>query len=97
MEFLSQLLPIIIYFLLIIIIIVGIILGIKLIITMTKVESLIDDVSEKVSTLNKVFDVADMLTNKFSMITDNVIGFVGNWIGKLFNKKSVKYKEEDYE
>jgi len=97
MEALSQVLPIVIYLLLIVLLVVVIILGIKLIITMTKVESLIDDVSEKVSTLNKVFDVADMLTNKFSMITDNVIGFVGNWIGKLFNKKSVKYKEENYE
>ena len=38
MEFLSQFLPIIIYFLLIIVIVVGIVLGIKLIITMDKVK-----------------------------------------------------------
>ena len=42
MEFLLQFLPIIIYFLLIIIIVVGIVLGIKLIITIDKVVKIVD-------------------------------------------------------
>ena len=48
MEFLLQFLPIVIYFLLIIILVIGIVLGIKSIITITKVEKVVDDVNDKV-------------------------------------------------
>ena len=55
MEFWLQFLPIIIYLLLIIILIIGIILGIKTIITLNKVEKVVEDVNDKVQTLNGFF------------------------------------------
>ena len=47
MEALSQTLPIIIYFLLIVLLIIAIVIGIKLITTLSKVDKLVDDVNEK--------------------------------------------------
>ena len=48
MEFLNQVLPIIIYLLLIVLLVVAIILGIKFILTMNKVDDVIDDLTMKV-------------------------------------------------
>jgi len=97
MEALSQSLPIVIYFLLIILLVVVIILGIKLIITMSKLESLVDDVTKKVSALDKVFDVVNVVTNRFSLITDTVINFATSLFTKLFSSKKYKDEEEDNE
>ena len=49
MQYLNEMLPIIIYFLLIVLLVVAIIVGVKLIFTITKVDELIDDVTEKLS------------------------------------------------
>ena len=57
MDFWLSFLPVIIYILLIILLIVGIILGIKSIITVNKVEKVVDDVSEKVESLNGLFQI----------------------------------------
>ena len=54
---LIEVLPIIIYLLLIVLLGVAIILGIKLIGTMNKVDVLVDDVTAKVKTLDKVSSV----------------------------------------
>jgi len=52
MDFWLSFLPIIIYILLIILLVIGIILGIKSISTIKKVEKVVDDVNEKVESLN---------------------------------------------
>ena len=64
MDFWLSFFPIIIYILLIIILIIGIILGIKSIITINKVEKVVDDVNEKVESLNGVFQIIDFTTDK---------------------------------
>lgn len=89
-----EILPIIIYILLIILLIVAIIIGIKLIGTIGKVDVLLDDVTTKVKTLDRLFNLVDYASDRVSIITDTVVSFVSSNLKKLFggNKKS---KEED--
>lgn len=97
MEFLTSVLPIIIYILLIVLLVIGIILGIKLIITIDKVNYIVEDVSKKVEALDGFFKIINGVNNKFSLITDKISGFIMDLISKLpiFNKR--KEDDEEYE
>ena len=88
MELLQAILPIVIYFLLIIMLVIGIILGIKFIKTMNKVEKVVDDVSEKVESLNGFFHIMDFATDKLVAITDTVVDKISMLISRLFFGKS---------
>ncbi len=96
MEFLLQFLPIIIYILLIIILVIGIIFGIKSIITLNKVEKVVEDVNTKVQSLNSFFGIIDFTTDKIALITDRVVEMVSNFFAKIFigNKKKGDDKNE---
>ncbi len=94
MDFWLSFLPIIIYVLLIILLIIGIILGIKSIITINKVEKVVDDVNEKVESLNGLFQIVDFTTDKLVSITDKVIDGVSSLASKLFFRKK-KNKEDE--
>lgn len=96
MDFWLSFLPIIIYILLIILLVIGIILGIKSIITINKVEKVVDDVNEKVESLNGLFQIVDFTTDKLVSITDKVVDGVSSLASRLFFKKK-KNKEEDEE
>lgn len=91
---LSTALPIVIYFLLIVLLIILIIIGIKLIITMNKVEQIITDVKNKLSTFDKLFNIVDIIGNRFSILTDTVVSFITNSIMKIVNRKK---SNNDYE
>lgn len=99
MDFLLTFLPVVIYFLLIALLVVGIILGIKLIRTMDKVDKIVDDVNDKIESLDSVFNILDFVSEKFATISDRVIDVVSSLISKLFLRKSSKKieEEEDYE
>ena len=91
-------LQIVIYVLLVILIAVAIIIGIKLIGTINRIDALIDDVNSKVKTLDRVFEVIDMFNNKMSELGDVVIGFVSGGIKRLFkNRKKDNYDDEEEE
>lgn len=95
MEFLGNFLPIVIYILLIGLLIIGIIIGIKLIITMNKVEKIVDDVDKKVQSLNGFFNAINFATNKLNSFYEKLISNVTNIVEKLFTKR--KGEDEDYE
>ncbi len=95
MEFWLTFLPIIIYILLIIILVIGIILGVKSIITINKVEKVVDDVNEKVASLNGLFQIVDFTTDKIVSITDKVVDGVSTIASKLFFRKKNKKIKED--
>ncbi len=96
MLFLQEFLPIIIYFLLIILLIVGIILGVKAIKAIGKVEQVVDDVNKKVESLNGFFSVIDFTTDKIVSLSDKLIDLIVNGFSKLFFKKK-KVKKENME
>ena len=95
MDFWLSFFPIIIYILLIIILIIGIILGIKSIITIKKVDKVVDDVNEKVESLNGLFHIVDFTTDKIVGLTDKVVDGLSSMASRLFFRKKIKSREED--
>ena len=86
-------LPVLLYTFGIILLIVLIILGIRLIQILDRCDKVIDNVEEKVNSLNGIF-VINKTSYGLSMISDKVISGVVGMISRIFNKK--KDKEEDY-
>lgn len=89
----NEILPIILYILGSILLIVLIILGIKLIITMNKIETVVDDINIKVKKLNGFFTVLDFATDKISAISDLMVEKISLLINKIFKKKEEKKDE----
>ena len=88
-------LPIILYILGSILLIVLIILGIKLIIAIDKINVISDDVQVKLKSLNGVFSIIDVTTDKLATITDKFVDGVTSLIRKIFMRK--KEEENKYE
>ena len=91
---LDGILPVLLYTAGIILLIVLIILGIRLIQILNKVEKVVDNVEEKVNSLNGVFDVVNKATDTLALVGESVVGTIAGFVSKIFNKK-IK-KEEDY-
>jgi len=91
MEMLSQGLPVVIYFLLIVLIIILIVLGIRLISIMNKVDKVVDNITDKVESLNGLFNIVDYATDKISLLSDSLISFITTALGKIFKK----FKKEE--
>ncbi|MEG0794257.1 MAG: hypothetical protein RSF02_01325 [Bacilli bacterium] len=94
MEFWLTFLPLIIYILLIALLVIGIVLGIKTIITMDKVEKVVDNVNDKVESLNSVFSIIDFTTDKIATFTDRVVELASNLFSKIWYKKGITKEEE---
>lgn len=94
-SFLQTFLPIVIYFLLIILLIIGIILGIRSIQTLNKVDKVVEDVNDKVQSLNGFFNIIDFTTDKIVSVTDKVVEGISGLIGHVFKRKHVKNDEEE--
>lgn len=88
-------LQIILYILGSILLAVLIILGIKLIITINKVNVIADDVYKKVKTLDGFFALVDYTTDKISTVSDKIVSFTTSLISKIFNKKESEEKENE--
>ena len=98
MELLSELLPIIIYVLLIVLLIFLIIIAYKLVVSLNKVEEIIDDVEKKVHSFDRAFELLNFTTDKITNITDSLITKVTNFISGFGRKKKNKrYVEEEYD
>ena len=95
MDFLLQFLPIVIYLLLIVIIIVGIILGIKLIITIDKVDKIIDDVNTKIERVTPLFDSLGMISDKVGGFFATVISTIESIVTKIFTRNKKEESEID--
>ena len=66
------------------------IIGLKTIKTLDKLDQVVDDVSKKVSSLNGIFSVIDLTTDKIVSITDRVVEMASGIIGKIFKKRNKK-------
>ncbi len=94
MSFLLEFLPIIIYVLLIIILIIGIILAIKCLVTLDKVEKVVDNVNEKVKALDGLFHIIDKTTDRIVLITDKVVEGITSLVANIFVSKKKETKKE---
>lgn len=95
MNFLLEFLPIIIYVLLIIVLLIGIVLAIKCLITLDKVEKVVDNVNDKIRTLDGVFNIIDGATDRIVLITDKVVEGLTTLIASIFKSKKDKEKVEN--
>ena len=92
---LNEILPIILYILGSILLGILIVLGIKLINVMNKMEQVVDDINTKVSSLNGIFSIIDATTDKLSLLSDRMVDGISLIIRKLFAKKKKKDKEKE--
>ncbi len=86
MSFWLEFLPIVIYILLIIILLVGIVLGVRFIVLLGKAQRVVDDVTEKIHSLDGLFHIIDTATDKVVLVTDKVIDAIMGFIAKVFVK-----------
>lgn len=97
MEALNETLPVVIYLLLIVLLVVVIVIGIKLIFTMNKVDLLLDDVTKKVHSFDRVFNMIDYTTDKVTMISDTVVNFITSKLKRIIRFKKNDEEDEDDE
>lgn len=83
----NEVLPIVLYILGAILLVALIVLTIKLIITMHKIEKVVDNITVKVKSLDGVFEVASLVSNKVTFVTDKVVDIISMIIDKIFNKR----------
>ena len=86
-------LTIVLYALGSILLVVLIILGIKLIITMNKIEVVVDDITKKVKTLDGFFSLIDITTDKLAMLSDKFVDMTSSLVKKIFKRKEEKIDE----
>lgn len=90
----AEILPIILYVLGSILLVVLIILGIKLIITMNKIENVVDDINTKVKSLDGFFSIIDFTTDKLAMLSDRLVETIASLIKKVFRRKEDEISNE---
>ena len=86
-------LTIVLYVLGSILLVVLIILGIKLIITMNKIEVVVDDINKKVKTLDGFFSLVDTTTDKLTMLSDKFVEMTSSLVKKIFRRKEENVDE----
>lgn len=86
----NEVLPVVLYLLGSVLLVALIILTIKLIITMNKIEKVVDNITVKVHTLDELFNVIGLVTGKVTAITDKVVDNVALLIDKIFKKGEIK-------
>lgn len=78
-----------------VLLVVLIVLGIKTIITMNKIENIVDNINVKVNKLNNLFNIIDVATDKLALISDKLVDSVASIISKIFNGKKRKEDENN--
>lgn len=91
----TEFLVVLLYVLGSILLVVLIILGIKLINTMNKINIVVDDINKKVGSLDGLFSIIDMTTDKLSLLSDRMVDGITFLIKKIFKPKKRKEEEID--
>jgi uncharacterized protein YoxC len=94
METLNLVLPVLLYIAGIILLIVLTILGIRLIQILNKVDRVVDNVEDKVNSLNTAFDAVSRVSDTLAVVGESFVTTIVGSVARLFNKKNKK--EEDY-
>ena len=64
--------------------------------TLSKVNDLLDNVNDKVHSLDKLFEAIDMFNDKMASVGDAVVGFISGGVKRFFKEtKKSKKKEEN--
>ena len=73
-----------------------IVLVVKLVYSVNRINSILDSVESKMKTVDKAFGAVDRLDDSFSAVTDKIVDGLASGISKIFNhkKKKSRIKEE---
>ena len=82
-----ELLQIELYVAVIILVVVLIILAIRFIKTLSKVDKTVDEISDKISKVDGVFNVVEKTGNFVDGVSDKFIMLISGIVGKLLNRK----------
>ncbi len=97
-DFFETALPITIYILLIVLIILLIIICTRIIKALNRVNLIVEDVDDKVKSLNGFFHVIDAATDKISVFSDVITDAIVSLIKKIIlKKKKNEVKKEEKE
>ena len=69
-----------------------IVLVVKLVYSVNRINSILDSVESKMKTVDKAFGAVDRLVDSFSSVTDKVVDGIAYGISKIFNHKKKKNK-----
>lgn len=94
MDTLSTVLPVVIDVLLVVLLTVLIILGIKTIYLVKDARRVVNNVNDKLNTLNGLFSLVNIISEKITELSDAVINFFEKTISKLINRRSRKKEDE---
>ena len=84
----NEVLPVILY------ILGSVLLVTLIIITMNKIDKMVDNITVKVKTLDQLFEVVGTVTEKFSLIPNVIIDGISLLMEKIFKKKGDKLNEQ---
>lgn len=90
----TEILTILLYALGSILLVVLIILGIKMINTMNKIDVVVDDINKKVKSLDGFFSIIDFTTDKLAMLSDRLVDTVSSLIKRIFKRKEDNNEEK---
>ena len=74
-----------------------IVLVIKLVYSVNRINSILDSVERKMKTVDKAFGAVDRIVDTFSAVTDKVVDGIASGISKVFSHKKKKSKIDDEE
>lgn len=94
MEFWLTYLPIVIYFLLIAVLIMIIILGFKVMGTLSRIDKIADNINEKFDAINPIFHMIDFATDKIAALSDSFVDYFTGFLGKLMKRKEKREDDE---
>ena len=89
----KELLVIVLYIGLITLVIVSIVLMLRLIKTLNKVDKVVDDAYDKVGKLNGLFNIIDTTTDAIASFSNLFVEGISNGISKIFTKKKDSYNK----
>ena len=92
-----EVLEIILYLLGSILLVTLIVLSVKLIKSVDRVNLLLDSVEKKMKTVDQVFNVIDKVADSFAMFSDKVADVLSGLISKMFVKKRKKVEGKEKE
>ena len=97
MELANNILVIVLYLLGAFALVMLIILAFKLIKTVDKVNRIADDIEGKVSSLDVMFSIIDVVTDKLSTVNDFLVDKIVDLINEIKKKKKRKKVKEEIE
>ena len=74
-----------------------IVLVVKLVYSVNRINSILDSVESKMKTVDKAFGAVDRLVDSFSSVTDKIVDGIASGISKIFNHKKRKNKKDEIE